>query len=303
MTVEKCLLQIKVLRLLILFGAFSSIVVLIIFSFPNGDQTTVSTFDGVFLDAWPIRASFNGRAVNDLQHGTSQQQKNSLLGASHMRRAIVQRERSVVHNKIKRITLQSPKSDDYILSTNATVELAKQNIRNMHLFYTFPVQWFDINGDKIVPSKNLLPNVAFCPLHGFYESTDDVLHQQLTKIKSLGIGVLIVTWSPQFPRKHLQQLVTKAERLNLQIIIEFDDYHNRTVHSLSNDLSYFFEEWWHHGGFYKVYTITMATYMPMFYVKNFDAIPVSEWTKLLSPNGILSVRNSKQDAIFIGHIR
>lgn len=303
MTIEKCLLQIKVLRLLLLFGAFSSIVVLIIFSFPTGDQTTVSTFDSVFLDAWPIRASLSGHST---AHAV--RQKSSLLGGLHTRRLIGYREhQAIVHDKIKRITMHAARSDEYALTRNASAELAKQNIRNIHIFYTFPVQWSGENGSaEQAPSAAKVvqpPSIAFYPLHGLYESTDDVLRQQLIKIKSLGIGVLVVTWTPKFNRTQFQQLLTEAERLNLQIIVEFDDYHNRTVYSLSNDLNYFFDECWHHGGFYKVFTISTATYMPMFYVKHFDAIAVHDWNKLLAPNGVLSIRNSKQDAVFIGHIR
>lgn len=303
MTIEKCLLQIKVLRLLVLFGAFSSIVVLIIFSFPTADQTTVSAFDSVFLDAWPIRASLNGHSG-----AHDGRQKSALLGGLHARRLIGYRERhAVVHDKIKRITMHAAKADEYVLTKNASAELARQNIRNIHIFFSFPVQWLGKNGaaDAATGATKMLqpPSVAFYPLHGFYESTDDVLRQQLIKIRSLGIGVLVVTWTPKFNRSQFQHLLVEAEQLNLQIIVELDDYHNRTVYSLSNDLSYFFDECWHHGGFYKVFTISKAIYMPMFYVKHFDAIAVHEWTKLLAPSGALSIRNSKQDAVFIGHIR
>lgn len=306
---EKCLLQIKVLRLLILFGAFSSVVVLIIFSFPNNEETTVTSFNHIFLDTLALRSPIKSQ----IRNGPYATINKRSFFSHHGNREILTNRKDVVHrnnvsirDKMKHFAVHTNKTDDLILSKNAANKLSNQNIRNIHIFYTFPVEWFDTNDHSNVTSQNhirQLPNTAFYPFYGLYASNNKTLRYHFEKIKSLGASVLILTWSPSFQKHRLHQIFNEIEKFNLQIAIEIDDYPNRTVSTLYNDLQYFFDEFWHHGGFYKVFSSTKNKYMPMFYVKYIDTISIRNWLKLLASNDILSIRNSYRDAVFIGHCR
>lgn len=308
MHLEKCLLQIKVLRLLILFGAFSSVVVLIIFSFPNNEETTVTSFNQIFLDTLALRSPIKSQTRNEAYATKNTRSFFSNYGNRELtnRKVVAHRNNVSIRDKMKNFAVHTMKTDDLILSKNAAIKLSKQNIRNIHIFYTFSVEWFDSFDHSNVSSQNHIkqpPNTAFYPLYGLYTSNNKTLRYHFEKIKSLGASVLIITWSPSFQKHRLHQIFKEIEKFNLQIAIEIDDYPNRNVSTLFDDVQYFFDEFWHHGGFYKVFSSSKNKYMPMFYVKNIDTISNKDWLKLLASNDILSIRNSHRDAVFIGHIR
>lgn len=200
---------------------------------------------------------------------------------------------------------------------------ARMYTKNVQIFYSFPVQWYggqQSNGvdatqaaetalrnatDVLAPTSMAagMPQIVFYPLLGLYQPEIQIIEKHLRDIQSLGTNVLIVTWSPRMPQYQLRFLMDAAGKHGMQVALEIDAYVERTPASLLNDLSYLHREFWFHQSFYKVYVQPKKRMMPIVYIRDADTIIDTEWWKLLSFNGPISVRRSLYDAVFIGHIR
>lgn len=292
---EKCLLRIKVLRLLMIIGAFSSVVVFLIYSLPEKGATTTAFNRGLF-DVWPIKSSnilhLNGQ-TNGILTDYSENHHLKVLFRNHQNQLDhinANHQNHVLRNKIKRLTVNRLQNDDAMVLVNATKKLPKHSANNIHIFYALPVDWSQ-------------QTTAFYPLLGFYVPDNRTLRHHFKNIQLIGANVLVVTWSPMFQEQLLWHLFDEAPNFGIRIAIEIDNYPNRTVLSIFNDIQYFYKEFWQHQSLYKVFVTSKSNYMPMFYIKNVDRLAASDWKKLFTPNGEITLRSSQHDAIFIGHIR
>lgn len=295
MQLEKCLLHVKVLKLFILFVAFSTMIVLMIYSLSNSETNSVRKFSQVLLRPKPIQIKIAPKQVPTFNANG--------YGNGEMKKSSVYRSR----DKLKRLSLVGPGNGDPVY----TLKLPKHSMQNIHIFYTIPVKWYHFNddsGSSILDSNanrvhHKQPNIVFYPMLGLYLPDNKTLQHHFKNIELLGSAVLIITWSPLFQKYLLKQLFDEVKQFKLKIAIEIDDYPNRTAYSLLNDIEYFHREFWNHESFYKVLVASKNLRLPMFYIKNVATLTVSDWSSIFSPNGIISVRGSPQDATFIGHIR
>lgn len=298
---KKRLLEVKVLRLLLIFGGLS---------------TTIILFTLYYLTSSNYGATGNSNvpsliAVSTKRSITLSSTKNGAplsIGKYHERNM---RSRSI-REKIMQLTSHNVKSGAAQLNISAT---ARFLTRNVHIFYSMPVNWYQINTSQYqtetsemrqlntIQIKQHQPDIVFYPMLGLYKIDSKIISHHLENIRKLGTTVLIVTWSPNFQHSLIVYLLNELLKHKLQLAIEIDDYPNRTVHSIFNDLDYFYKEFWWHEAFYKVYVTKKRKFMPMFYVKNVASIPAIDWSQLLSLNGVISLRRSQHDAILIGHIR
>lgn len=299
---EKCFSHVKVLKLFVLFGAFSTIIVLMIYSLPNGETNPPTRVNQVLLSSWPIKSPDVVQPKDSIKQIPKINENGALKKRTEHHRG------HMLRDKIKR--LNGLKNGDPALVNN-THKLPMHSVRNLHIFYEIPVNWYHPNESRyqdssMIESKHLAyqqPNIVFYPMLGQYQPDNKTLQHHFKNIKTLGSTVLILTWSPIFQKFLLNQLFDEVKKFNLQIAIEIDDYPNRTGYSLLNDIEYFHREFWQHDSLYKVYVTSKNMYLPWFYIKNVGTLPVSDWSAIFSPNGIISIRGSPQDAIFIGHIR
>lgn len=291
MNLEKCILRIKVLRLFVIVGAFSSVAVFLIYSLPNNERDSATDLTHGLLSGWP-KASHaqltHGNQMNNEQqeHIFEYHQSLRLIGKQN-----TEQRDHVIRNKIKRLTSHRLQNDDAVQMVNATKNLPKHSISNVHLFYSLPVQWNQ-------------QTTAFYPLLGMYVADNNrTLRHHFKNIELIGANVLIVTWSPTISEQLLLHLFEEAPNFGLRIAIEIDNYSNRTASSIFNDIQYFYKEFWQHEGLYKVFASSKNQTMPMFYIRNVDNLPTNDWKKLLLPNGEMSLRGSEYDAVVVGHIR
>lgn len=295
-SVRKRLLEVKVLRLLLIFGGISMTTILFSLYY-----LTSSSYDE--------NGHSNLRTIHNRTTTSSPKKHAAALTVVEKYHEGNMRSR-FIREKIMRLTSNNVKSGASQLNISAT---ARFMTRNVHIFYSIPVNWYQINNSQSETSelrqlntmqiKQHQPNIVFYPMLGLYKIDSKVITHHFENIRQLGTTVLIVTWTPQFQHSLLIYLMNELLKHKLQLAIEIDDYPNRTVHSIFNDLDYFYREFWWHEALYKVYVTRKRKFMPMFYVKNMASLPAIEWSQLLSLNGVISLRRSLHDAIFIGHIR
>lgn len=293
MNLEKCILRIKVLRLFVIIGAFSTVAVFLIYSLPHNERDLTTNFSqGVSsFSTWPkaSHAQSQRGIKRPNEYAVSEHQTLQIFGQNNIKNNNEQRDH-VLRNKIKRLTSHNLQSDDSMLLVNAIKNLTAHSLPNVHIFYSIPIDWSQ-------------QTTAFYPLLGMYVPDNHIIKHHFNNIRMLGANVLIVTWSPSSQDQHLLQLFDEAHNFDLHIAIEIDNYPNRTASSIFNNVRHFYDEFWTHSSFYKVYVTSKSSYMPMFYIRNVDSFAAAEWKRLLLPNGEISLRNSIHDAVFLGHIR
>lgn len=292
MSVDKCVLRVKTLRLFIVFGAFSTVVLVLIYSLPNNEKDFTTKFNQGLFSTWPIKSSSilhisNNKAAQLLRFS----EKHTLKVLGRFRTSKKNLEHQRLRNKIKHRTSNRQQNDDLMQFLNSTKNLPKYSMPNIHIFYTIPVDW---------KSRQ---SMAFYPLLDMYESDNRTIMHHFKNIQLLGANVLIVTWSPSTQDQLLIRLFDEAQNFGLRIAIEIDSYPNRTVFSIFNDIHYFYKSFWQHQSLYKVFVTSKSSFLPMFYIKNIDHMSGSEWRSLLAPNAEMSLRSALHDAVFMGHVR
>lgn len=288
------LLRIRVLRLLIVFGAFLSLVVLLIYSLPSSDKDPRTAFNQGLFDVWPVKSSniFYWKANSISAEYTENVNSKPVIQnrPNHLDKVNTNYQTYLSRNKIKRLTINRLKNDDTMAIVNATKKLPKQSTKNIHIFYTLPVEWS-------------LETTAFYPLLGFYVPDNHTIRHHFKNIQLIGANILIITWSPHCQERVLFKIFDEAQNFGIRIALEIENYTNRTVLSIYRDVQYFYKEFWQHQSLYKVFVTSKSSYLPMIYVKNVESISANDWKKLFSKNGEFTLRGSRYDAVFIGHIR
>lgn len=288
MNLEKCVLRVKVLRLFMILGAFSTVAVFLIYSLPNGEKESMTTsFNQGLFSTWPKSSNIQSHGNQKTNTIVVINQSLKIIGKNHVK----MNSENVFRNKIKRLTSNRLQNDDSMLLVNAIKKLPKHSAPNVHIFYTIPVEWNQ-------------QTTAFWPKFGTYTPDNRTLKHHFENIQLIGAKVLIITWSSISNQEQiLWILFDEAHNYGIQIAIEIDNYPNRTASSIFNDIQYFYKEFWEHRSLYKVFVTSKNTYLPMIYMKNVDCLQPNDWKNLISPNGEMTLRSSSHDAIFIGHIR
>lgn len=293
MNLEKCVLRVKVLRLFMILGAFSTVAVFLIYSLPNSEKESVTTnFNRGLFSTWSKSSNVQLHSHQKTNAGAAAaavviNQPLKIYGKNHVK----SNTEHVLRNKIKRLTSNRMQNDDSMVLVNATKQLPKHSAPNVHIFYTIPVEWSQ-------------RPTAFWPQLGTYAPDNKTLNHHFENIQLIGAKVLIVTWSPPLGQEQLLwHLFDEAHQFGIQIALEIDNYPNRTASTIFNDIQYFYKEFWEHRSLYKVFVSSKNTYLPMIYMKNVDCLQPNDWKSLISPTGEMTLRSSSHDAVFVGHIR
>lgn len=149
----------------------------------------------------------------------------------------------------------------------------------------------------------------FYPELGPYSSYDPkVIAEHMKQIKSSGAGVLSVSWYPPGladengkPSDSLIPILLEAAQLQgLKVCLHIEPYNNLNVTNFRQFIQYVRDQYWDHPAFYK--RKVGFRELPMFYIYDSYRIPSSEWQRLFSRKGDMSVRDTELDALFIGLI-
>lgn len=221
----------------------------------------------------------------------------------------------MLREKIKMLQSNSVERPPYM--TSDTVETVNRSTKNIHIFYSDPVQWYKSFNTSIVRDPGATIeinelNSVFYPMLGVYTTTNKILEHHLNNIKHLGINVIILTWKPSanIPGesvdrlRHILNFVKKYFNCEIQVALEIDNFPGRTVESIRNILTLLHREYlWSHPALYRVQVNSKNELLPMIYVREAYQTSEEEWFKIFSTRGIGSVRNTIYDAVFIGHVR
>lgn len=292
MLLKKCSLEINLLKLLIKLGIISITLLIIIYYLTNENLFQSSPPSSSSLDSTITYRNIKVHSfLSNGYHQSFQNNKNNIIA-----------------EKLKRLTSNNLINDNQQIMIN-------QITNNVHIFYSINLNWFNeteiknsmqINSNmrqlNVLKSNKNEPNIVFYPLLGFYSFNMKILNHHFQNIRNLGIGVLIITWSPTISQAILHILLNEMNKYQLKLAIEIDLYQNRTIYTIFNNIEYFHKEFWNNDAFYKVYVNKKKRYMPMFYIRKISTLPSNEWSHLLTQNGKISLRRSMHNAVIIGHI-
>lgn len=165
-------------------------------------------------------------------------------------------------------------------------------------------------GSRFSPPENL--HSPFYPLLGPYSSRNEtVIREHFRMMKHYGITLVILSWWGQcsnpsstdtqgvctdkiFPI--VFSIAEEVEGINLAFHLE--PYPGRSVVSIRNDLEYIMKKYGGYKSFVRLNTDKVV--LPIFYVYDSYHILKSEWKRLLTKQGDLTIRDSPYDGIFIG---
>ena len=98
-------------------------------------------------------------------------------------------------------------------------------------------------------------------------------------------------------------MLNATEKYKMKMTLHLEPYAKQTAETVRRDIEYIVEKYGSHPAFYRT-SRKNATKgqkeLPLLYAYDSYRIPVDEWTKLTSPNGSLSIRNTTFDVLLIG---
>lgn len=149
----------------------------------------------------------------------------------------------------------------------------------------------------------------YYPSRNPYSSNDrEVLRQQFVEMHDAGGTVAVVSWWGQAGKPYstdtqhvcsdliIRDILEAAdEQSDIKIAFHLEPYHSRDIESIYDDIKYIMDNYGHHMSLYR-----NENNLPLFYVYDSYHIFPSQWSRLLQPDGDLSIRNTKYDGVFLG---
>lgn len=140
----------------------------------------------------------------------------------------------------------------------------------------------------------------FYPELGAYSSNDeDVIRQHLRQCVEAGIGVLVVSWwgAGSFEDANLQILLDAAADFRLGIAIHLEPFPQRGAQTSREALVYLLDRYGDHPALYRSAPPDARPYV---YIYDSYLTPADQWSRLLQPDGDLTIRNTPYDVHAIG---
>lgn len=219
----------------------------------------------------------------------------------------------IIREKVKLMTeTVDGKKDDIkrdIFTMSQDLLIYNKTVPNVHIFYYLPVKWYTAENQSIYQL-----DTVFYPRRGLYnystvEGAKAILKEHFQEIRMCGIGVIVICWEPNNEKLNdllpiVFHLVTSMNRDNsqneLKITIQIGNYEERTVESIRSNIKFFVDNFTTNPSFLKINSIKRHKSLPLFYIK--DAEHVKHWSKLLSKNGIITIRDTNYDSIVLAHL-
>jgi len=218
-----------------------------------------------------------------------------------------------------------------LLSNNSnTIPVVKPYVNyRAHVFYyawygapKIDGKWWHWNHEYIPPwdknDHNKYPTGAhnpdkgdiganFFPTLGPYSSRDkEIIDAHMFMMAKHSIGVVSLSWYPPGQADEngpptdgmVGPLLNAAHKYGLQVCLHVEPYEGRSPETLKKNLEYVHQTYGDHPAFYKVRRGSKS--LPLFYIYDSYRTKPSEWARLLSSRGDISIRNTELDAVFIG---
>ncbi|XP_058065077.1 glycoprotein endo-alpha-1,2-mannosidase-like protein, partial [Anopheles bellator] len=235
------------------------------------------------------------------------------------------RER-IIREKIKRLVGSNKPPQGAIAGRSTSSDHRNRTFtksRNVHIFYHGSVAWYKPTeptpppgGGKLLAriyansSVSFRPhdeptaiNTAFYPKRKLYNTSEAIVREHFDEIQNCGIGTVVLGWEPHFSEYQLRMIFQVAHHFDLKVAIEVLEYPDRTIESIRSNIKYFVDTFGDTTGslcYYRV--LSKQRNLPLFYVRKAYRILDSDWKRLLTRNGILSIRGTSYDAIVLAAI-
>uniref|UniRef100_A0A0K0FZY8 Glycoprotein endo-alpha-1,2-mannosidase n=1 Tax=Strongyloides venezuelensis TaxID=75913 RepID=A0A0K0FZY8_STRVS len=166
---------------------------------------------------------------------------------------------------------------------------------------------------------------VFYPQLGAYSSRNlEVIEKHMKMISSAGIDAVAISWFPKAKADSegkpwedmIKTYLDIAVKYKLKITFHMEPYKGRTIESIHDDIKYVIDTYGKHNGFYrqkpkKVEVKKGSSFekdakdiaqleKPVFYIYDSYLINSSDWYKMTSLNGSLTIRHTMYDSILIG---
>ena len=164
-------------------------------------------------------------------------------------------------------------------------------------------------GVKYNPPEEI--HSIYYPFKGLYSSRDtEIIKIHQKEMYEAGIDTIVVSWWGKEDESHtVDSQGVNTDKILHNLLIEFEDnpynitialhlepYPGRTVQSIKSDIQYIHRKY----GQYKSLYRTPDTNLLLFYVYDSYHILTQDWSRLLTMEGDLSIRNTANDGVFIG---
>jgi hypothetical protein len=140
----------------------------------------------------------------------------------------------------------------------------------------------------------------FYPALGAYSSLDGaIVKQHMQMIVQAGIGVIVVTWwnKDDFMDKSIPLILNEAAAAGIKVAFHIEPFNGRNAVTTRQAIEYITDTYGKHPAFYRS---TKHQNKPFIFIYDSYLTPAKDWAELLQPNGAVSIRNTKYDAVMIG---
>lgn len=151
------------------------------------------------------------------------------------------------------------------------------------------------NADDIKGQDNLATN--FYPELKNYSSTDPVtVVRHVEMMAKAKIDVIVVTWwgANDFGSPALPTLFDEAAKHNIKVCFHIEPYSGRGAESLRANIIDLTKQFGSHPAFYRMEG------NPCFFIYDSCLTPASEWARVCTPQGDLTIRGTEWDSKIIG---
>ncbi|MBX3179609.1 MAG: alpha-mannosidase [Candidatus Hydrogenedentes bacterium] len=140
----------------------------------------------------------------------------------------------------------------------------------------------------------------FYPEIGLYSSNDpNAVAQHMQHLKQAGVGVVSATWwgIGDYTDAALQILFDEAARAGVRVNFHIEPFGGRDGNGFRKALVHLLDRWGNHPALYR-----NANHgnRPLVYLYDSYKTPASEWARVLTPQGDLTIRGTAYDVIAIG---
>ncbi len=150
------------------------------------------------------------------------------------------------------------------------------------------------NAGKFSGGNNIGAN--FFPELGCYSSNDTaVIEKHFSLMKEAKIGVCVISWwgKDSFEDQSIPLYLNVAKKHGLKIAFHLEPFY-KSVKEVREQLTYIHQQYGKHSALFT------PNGKPLFYIYDSYKINEKDWSKLLTTDGSLSIRNTKLDATMIG---
>ncbi|CAH1402330.1 unnamed protein product [Nezara viridula] len=222
-----------------------------------------------------------------------------------------------VQNRIEKL---SKKMKNVLMTKVSNLEELPQPNYRVHIFY---YAWFktpkedgswqhwnkELVSQKKDHEKDKLPPEdiysSFYPYLGCYSSKNmSIIDYHMKMIRKAGIGVVVLSWLPpsfpDSPKDVLRQLMDVALKYELKVAFQIYFYTSRTHKSIAKQIQYLMLKVGDHPSLYLLKKENKL--LPVFYIHESYKHSSYVWKEMLSEKGNISLRKTKYDGTFIGHL-